>query len=309
VEVGVFLPISGRAAGPEVLAGAALAAERMGYDAVWSADRVVTPWRIETPYPYAEDGVFIVPPDRPFLDSMACLSFLAARTDRIRLGISVLVLPYRHPIYWARLATTIDHLSRGRLVMGVGAGWMREEFEALGVPYTDRGRMTDEALEAVGVLLREERCTYEGAFYRFRDVSMLPKARQERLPIWVGGEARAARRRAGRFGDAWFPYFVRITAAELRAAHEEVRAAAVAAGRAAEAVALTSCSPIDLTAVDVPQDPARLRGSPAQLVEALGEYRRAGVAHVALQFVAPRWPERLAQMERFASKVLPALRG
>src|SRR5207302_11183184 len=119
MEIGVFLPISGRAAGAEVLTQAARAAERLGYDTVWSADRVVTPWRIETPYPYAGDSVFIVPPDRPFLDSMACLSFLAGRTDRVRLGISVLVLPYRHPLSWARLATTIDQLSGGRLVMGV----------------------------------------------------------------------------------------------------------------------------------------------------------------------------------------------
>jgi probable F420-dependent oxidoreductase len=309
MEVGVFLPISGRAASPEVLTAAARAAERLGYDAVWSADRVVTPWRIETPYPYAEDGVFIVPPDRPFLDSMSCLGFLAGRTERVRLGISVLVLPYRHPLAWARLATTIDHLSEGRLILGVGVGWMREEFEALGVPYRERGRMTDEALEAVRTLLTDERCTYEGRHYRFRDVSFQPKARQERLPIWVGGEGRPARRRAGRFGDAWFPYFVLITADELRSAHEDVRAAAREAGRDPDEVALTCCSAVEVTAAPVAQDPGRLRGSPAQLLEALRAYERAGVAHVALQFTVPRWPDRLAQMEAFAAEVLPGLRG
>jgi len=304
----VFLPVSGRAASPEVLTEAARTAERLGFDAVWSADRVVTPWRIETPYPYAEDGVFIVPPDRPFLDSMACLAFLAARTERVRLGISVLVLPYRHPLYWARLATTIDHLSNGRLIMGAGVGWMREEFDALGVPYAERGRMTDESLEAVRALLRDERCTYEGRHYRFHDVSFQPKARQERLPIWVGGEGRAARRRAGRHGDAWFPYFVSIAAEELRAAHEDVRTAAAGAGRDPDAVALACCAPIEVTAADVPQDPRRLRGSPAQLAGALRAYARAGVAHVALQFMVPRWPERAAQMEAFAEGALPALR-
>ena len=309
MEVGVFLPISGRAASPEVLTQAAQAAERLGFDAVWSADRVVTPWRIETPYPYAEDGVFIVPPDRPFLDSMACLAFLAGRTERIRLGISVLVLPYRHPLYWARLATTVDHLSGGRLLMGVGIGWMREEFEALGVPYGERGRMTDEALEAVRVLLTEEHCTYEGRHYRFRDVSFHPKALQAHLPLWVGGEGRPARRRAGRYGDAWFPYFVSITAEELRVAHEDVRAAAQEAGRDPGAVALTCCSAIEVTAAAVAQDPGRLRGSLAQLRGALREYQLAGVEHVALQFTVPRWPDRLAQMEAFAAEVLPAFQG
>jgi len=99
VKLGVFLPVSGRAAGPEVLTDAARSAEAQGWDAVWSADRVVTPWRIDTEYPYAEDAAFIVPPDRPFLDSMTCLAYLAGRTERIQLGISVLVLPYRHPLY------------------------------------------------------------------------------------------------------------------------------------------------------------------------------------------------------------------
>ncbi|HKA51971.1 MAG TPA: TIGR03619 family F420-dependent LLM class oxidoreductase [Candidatus Dormibacteraeota bacterium] len=307
MDVGVFLPISGRAATPEVLTEAAQTAERLGFTAVWSADRVVTPWHIETPYPYSADNVFIVPPDRPFFDSMACLSFLAGRTEKVRLGISVLVLPYRHPLYWARLATTIDHLSRGRLIMGVGIGWMKEEFEALGISYSARGRLTDEQLEAVRLLLGEEHCTFEGEHYRFSDVSFHPKALQPHLPIWVGGEGKAARRRAGRHGDAWFPYFVEIAPQELRLAHEDVRAAARDAARDPDAVALTCCSAVEVTDVDVTQDPRRLRGSPRQLLEALQQYERVGVEHVALQFTVPRWPDRLVQMERFAEEVLPAL--
>ena len=307
MEIGVFLPISGRAATPEVLTDAAQTAERLAFDAVWSADRVVTPWRIETPYPYSADSVFIVPPDRPFFDSMACLSFLAGRTERIRLGISVLVLPYRHPLYWARLATTIDHLSGGRLIMGVGIGWMKEEFDALGVDYSRRGRMTDESLEAVHRLLTEEHCSIEGRHYAFRDVSFYPKALQPHLPIWVGGEGRPARQRAGRYGDAWFPYFVEITPEELRTAYEEVRAAAREAGRDPDSVALTCCSSIEMTDHDVAQDARRLRGSPRQLVEALRRYQQAGVQHVALQFTVPRWPDRRAQIDRFAAEVMPSL--
>ena len=307
MEIGVFLPISGRAASPDVLTDAAQLAERLGFAAVWSADRVVTPWHIDTPYPYSADSAFIVPPDRPFFDSMACLSFLAGRTETVRLGISVLVLPYRHPLYWARLAATIDHLSRGRLIMGVGIGWMREEFEALGVAYLERGSITDEQLEAVRMLLSQEHCTFEGRHYRFRDVSFHPKAWQARLPIWVGGEGEPARRRAGRYGDAWFPYFVDITPEELRAAHEDVRAAAREAGRDADHVALTCCSAIEVTDNNVTQDPRRLRGSPPQLVEALRHYYRAGVEHVALQFTVPRWPDRRAQIERFAAEVMPSL--
>ncbi len=112
MKFGVFLPISGRATGPDTLMEAACSAEAQGFDAIWSADRVVTPWTIKTSYPYSENHEFIVPPDRPFLDSFTCLAFLAACTEKIMLGVSVLVLPYRHPLYWTRVAVSIERLSR-----------------------------------------------------------------------------------------------------------------------------------------------------------------------------------------------------
>ncbi|MEK7334933.1 MAG: LLM class flavin-dependent oxidoreductase, partial [Candidatus Binatota bacterium] len=130
MKFGVFLPISGRAAGPTTLMEAARTAEALGYDSVWAADRIVIPWEINTPYPYSEGQQFIVPPDRPFFEPLTCLAFLAGCTEKVKLGMSVLVLPYRHPLYWAKIATTIDQLSRGRFLLGVGVGWMNEEFKA-----------------------------------------------------------------------------------------------------------------------------------------------------------------------------------
>ena len=164
MKLGVFLPISGRATGPDTLITAAQSAEKQGFDAIWSADRVVTPWKIETSYPYSENHEFIVPPDRPFLDSFTCLAFLAGCTEKITLGISVLVLPYRHPLYWTRVAASIEQLSRGRLIMGVGVGWMEEEFAALNVPFKERGKITDEQLEVVERLWSQEHITYEGPY-------------------------------------------------------------------------------------------------------------------------------------------------
>jgi probable F420-dependent oxidoreductase len=307
VDVGVFLPVSGRAAGPDVLTEAAAQAERLGFASVWSAERVVQPWEITTTYPYSEDHVFIVPPDRPFLDAMTCLTYLAGRTERVRLGISVMVLPYRHPLYWARVAASLDRLSRGRFILGVGVGWMAEEFAALGTPFAARGRMTDEQLDILHRLRTQERVSFTGEHYRFDDVAFHPKPDLHAMPVWVGGEARAARRRAARYGDAWFPYFVRITAAELGALHGEVRSMAAAEGRDPDAVALALCRSIELTADPVPREPDRLRGSPEQLAEALLEYVGIGVSHLALQFMVPRWPERREQIERFASEVMPAL--
>jgi probable F420-dependent oxidoreductase len=310
MQVGVFLPISGRATGPETLTEAAQSAEAAGFDAVWSADRVVTPWRIQTPYPYSEDHEFIVPPDRPFLDSLTCLAFLAGCTSRITLGISVLVLPYRHPLYWARVAASIERLSKGRLTMGIGVGWMEEEFAALGVSFKDRGKMTDEQLEIIHQLWTEEHASWSGQFYSYEDLAFYPKPLQRpRIPIWVGGEGAAAHRRAAKYGDAWFPYFVEVTADEVRAGYDAVRVSAAELGRDPESILLACCRPIEVTPGPVPPDARFLRGSPDQLVEALLAYQSIGVRHMALQFMTPRWPDRVEQIARFAEGVLPHLRG
>lgn len=310
MQFGVFLPISGRATGPDTLMEAARSAETQGFDAVWSADRVVTPWQIHTPYPYSENHEFIVPPDRPFLDSLTCLAFLAGCTEKITLGISVLVLPYRHPLYWTRVAVSIERLSKGRLIMGVGVGWMEEEFVAQGVSFKDRGRMTDEQLQIVSRLWSEEHISFQGQHYQFEDIAFYPKPiQQPRIPIWVGGEGLSAQRRAGRYGDAWFPYFVTITPEELHAGYATVQRIATEAGRDPAQVRLTCCRPIEVTRTPVPQDASALRGTPEQLVEALKVYQQIGVDHLALQFMVPRWPERVEQIERFASEVMPHLRG
>jgi len=309
MKFGVFLPISGRAAGPDTLTEAALSAESLGFETIWSADRVVTPWKINTSYPYSENREFIVPADRPFLDSLTCLAFLAGITSNITLGISVLVLPYRHPLYWARVAVSIERLSKGRLIMGVGVGWMEEEFAAQGISFKDRGRMTDEQLQIISKLWTEQHTSYEGAFYRFQDLAFYPKPLQKpRIPIWVGGEGIHAQRRTAKYGDAWFPYFVEITPRELKSGFDNVLKLTTEAGRDPDQLRLPCCRPIEGMRGPIPQDENRLRGNPEQLVEALRTYREIGVDHLALQFMAPRWPERVEQIERFAREVMPHFR-
>ncbi|MGO8946336.1 MAG: LLM class F420-dependent oxidoreductase [Ktedonobacterales bacterium] len=309
MKFGVFLPISGHATGPDVLLEAAQSAEAQGFDAIWSADRVVTPWSIKTSYPYSENHEFIVPPDRPFLDSLTCLAFLSGCTKQITLGISVLVLPYRHPLYWARVAASIERLSKGRLIMGIGVGWMEEEFAALGIPFKERGRITDEQLQIIAKLWAEEHVSFHGHFYDFQDLAFFPKpVHQAHLPLWIGGEGTAAQQRSARHGDAWFPYFVKITPNELKAGYDNVRRFALKGGRDPEQVRLACCRPIEVTNQPVVQDENSLRGSPEQLREALQTYREIGVDHLALQFMAPRWPDRAAQIEQFAREVMPSFR-
>ena len=146
MDFGVFLPVSGRASSRGGLMHAAQTAEELGFTTVWAADRIVIPWTIETTYNYNWSGSFFVPPEASFLEALTVLSFLAGCTEKLKLGISVLVTPYRDPLYWAKIATTIDQLSEGRLILGFGVGWMEEEFKALGREhlFKARGRVADE---------------------------------------------------------------------------------------------------------------------------------------------------------------------
>jgi probable F420-dependent oxidoreductase len=310
MNIGVFLPVSGKAASRKTLMEAAQQAESLGYDSVWSADRIIIPWEINTPYPYSKQGSFIVPPDRPFFEPLTCLAFLAACTENIRLGMSVMVLPYRHPLYWAKIATTIDQLSTGRLIMGVGVGWMNEEFSALGAPFKARGQVADEQLQLLDKIWQEEHISFHGRYYNFEDIAFSPKPFQKsRIPIWVGGEGKHAQRRAGTYGDGWFPYFVRITPNELARRFENVRRCARAAGRNPDQMTFACCLPIELTSKEVPQEPDYLKGSVAQVSEALQQFRAIGVCHIGLQFMVRHYPERQEQIERFAKEALPALKA
>jgi probable F420-dependent oxidoreductase len=310
MHYGVFLPVSGRAASRRTLMQAAQRAESLGYDSVWAADRLVMPWKIETTYPYSKEATFIVPPDRPFFDTLTCLAFLAGCTEKIMLGMSVMVLPYRHPLYWAKIAATIDQLSTGRLILGVGVGWMEEEFTAMNAPFRERGKVSDEQLTLLKPLWSEEHISFHGMYYNVDDIAFNPKPYQKpRLPIWVGGEGKYAQRRAGIYGDAWFPYFVRITPNELAAGFENVRTEARKAGRNPAAVQLACCLPIELTAnAGAPID-NYLKGSIEQVTERLKQFIDVGVVHIGLQFMIPHYPERQEQIERFALEALPTLKA
>ena len=292
MDFGVFLPVSGAACTRAGLTHAAQTAERLGFSTVWAADRIIIPWKIESDYSYSWSGAFIVPPEKPFLESMTALAFLAGATETVRLGVSVLVTTYRDPVHWAKVAATIDWLSEGRFILGVGIGWMREEFEALGRAdvFDRRAEVADEQLRVARNLFTEEHCSFDGDYYSYEDIAFYPKGS---IPVWCGGESRGAQRRAGVYGDAWFPYFARVTPEELARRFENVTRHAD--GRE---VALNCCLSVEVTDEPVAQEPDRLRGTPEQVVGALARFEDVGVQHVALQFLVGRYPERLVQMER-----------
>jgi probable F420-dependent oxidoreductase len=218
LKLGAFLPPWGPTATPDEIDETVLAIEAAGYASLWVGDHVVFPRRVESPYPYNVDRRSPFDPDQPLYEPATLLAYVAARTSRVRLGISVLVLPQREPLLAAKQLAVVDALSRGRLVVGVGAGWMREEFEALGMPFDDRGARTDEWISILRHAWMRPHEPFRGRFRSFDPVGMLPS---RPIPILIGGQSPPALRRAARLGEGWNG--VRLSPDEVRAAVSRLR--------------------------------------------------------------------------------------
>jgi probable F420-dependent oxidoreductase len=217
---------------PEQLVPVARRAEDLGFESVWVAEHLVFPAHIESRYPYTETGVPPINPATPLLDPLLVLAQVAAVTSRIRLGTNVYLLPLRHPLHVARLATTLDVLSGGRLSLGIGVGWLEEEFRAAGVDFARRGALTREGIAALRVLWTEPEPEFRGRSYSFGPVKFEPKPVQKpHPPLLLGGESDAALRRAAQVGDGW--YGVRHTPESAAAQVARLRALRAEAGRSA----------------------------------------------------------------------------
>jgi probable F420-dependent oxidoreductase len=207
MQLGFNLPISGPTSGAHSFARLAQEGEAMGYDYLTLTDHVVLPDISVPGYPYSESGEFMsnTPTERHEL--LTATAFIAAKTSRIRLVLAVLVVPHRPAVLAAKMLSTIDVLSEGRLVIGIGAGWLKAEFDAVvTTPFAERGAVTDEYLEAFRALWTQEHAKFEGRYTNFSDLIFLPRPVQLPYPpIWVGGESGPSLRRAARFGDAWYP--------------------------------------------------------------------------------------------------------
>ena len=185
----------------------ARAGEDLGYDALFTGDHILVPRNIASPYPYTEGGEFPGSPSGESMEQLTLLAFLAGQTSRIRLVTSVIIVPHRNALVAAKALATLDVLSGGRLVVGVGVGWMREEFEALNLPpFEERGAVTDEYIRAFKELWTSDDPHFEGKYVSFDNISFLPKPVQKpHPPIWVGGESRPALRRTAELADGWYP--------------------------------------------------------------------------------------------------------
>jgi probable F420-dependent oxidoreductase len=283
IRLGLHALGIGAGARREVIDAVAGAAEDAGFSTLWAGEHVVM---VDTPasrYPYSADGLIAVPAEADWLDPMIGLSFAAAATTRIELATGVLLAPEHNPVILAKEAASLDLLSGGRLTLGIGVGWSREEFAALGIPFERRGARTEEYVAAMRVLWREDVASFSGEFVAFDSVRINPKpVRDRRIPVVLGGNSDVALRRVARWGDGWYGFYLAGVGAvreRITVLRELCREAGRDIGQLHLAVALEHPEPDDVPALSAlgvnefvvvaapPDDPA----AAADWVRALAE--------------------------------------
>lgn len=314
MNFGFYLPDSGPLATPDVITRLASAAEEMGYGILAVSDHIVMPTGIDSVYPYEEDGEW--PGGMDCLETLTTLSFIAARTSKARLLSSVLVLPYRPPVLTAKILATIDVLSKGRLILGLGVGWMKEEFEALGSPpFEERGAVSDEYIEVFKTLWTEQHPAIAGKYTQFSNVDFQPKPVQKpHPPLWVGGESAPALRRTARIGDVWYPIsssprFPVATVDQLTNSMTKIRAHAESIGRNPDTIGVaynpSGYSPGE-SHTDAQGERLPFTGTHHQIADDIKRFEAAGVQDMIMSFAGVSVDDWLSMMDEFMSKVVSA---
>jgi probable F420-dependent oxidoreductase len=311
-EFGVSLPNIGMH-DPMAVRLVAEQAEAAGLDSVWAADHIVLPTGSTSPYPYHTEGEFLIPPGMPFMDQFTCLAYVAGMTKNVKLGTAVNLLPLRHPLAVAKTVATLDVLSGGRSILGVAAGWLAEEFDALGIEFKDRGKMLDEGLDVLREIWTKPNASFDGRFYQFHDVAAYPQPQQKPYPpIWVGGHTKPVMRRAARIGDRWLPPLFGTTPQSLAEAYSHVRDMAEEYGRPREAVGLALRVLVDLREepdLTGPETRGAVLGPPSKLAEVLASYIEVGVGHFVMLPQARTLADVQRTVDLIAKDVIPQVRG
>ena len=289
----------------------AQAAESLGFESIWAPDHIVLPTATTTQYPYSADGSFPRPGHEPFLETMTVLSYVAACTERIRIGSTVIIVPYRNPVVQAKMFASLDVLSGGRAVCGVGVGWLEKEFETLGVPYSERGLRTDEYLAIFKCLWTEKDPEFHGRYYSFDGIQFYPKPIQKpHIPIWVGGHTRRAVRRAVTYGDAW--HLTKQTPEYVAGLLPYLREQAAAAGRDPGEIAISLKRTLHFTDLDIAGagrvgTGGAVIGSTRQVVEDVHHCRELGIHQLMYDFLTDDVDQCIRIIEHFADKVVSAV--
>lgn len=206
MKIGLMFTNAGPFGNPELFTTLVQNVEKFGFESIWTVEYVVIPQIYKTRYPYSGDGEMPHNGDVPISDPLIPLGYAAALTTKIKLATGVMILPQRNPLYVAKQVATLDLLSGGRVILGIGSGWLKEEFDALGLDFRTRGARTDESIQAMRSLWREKTSAFHGKHFNFGPAMSFPKPAQKNgVPIHIGGHSPAAARRAGRLGDGFFP--------------------------------------------------------------------------------------------------------
>ena len=235
MQFGIAFANTGPFVSPDGAAAIGEAAERAGFDSLWTVEHVVVPREYASTYPYSGNGKMPGGSDFDIPDPLIWLTWVAARTTTLRLGTGVVILPQRNPVVLAKEVATLDMLSGGRVELGVGIGWLQEEFEILGASFPDRARRTEEYIAAMRALWSQDAATFSGETVTFADAISRPRPVDRRVPVHIGGHSPAAARRAGRVGDGFFP-----AKGDVPTLVGEMRKAAEEAGRDPDAIEVTA---------------------------------------------------------------------
>lgn len=299
MNFGVWIPNCRHLATPDIIRATAVRAEQQGYDAVWVSDHVVVP------------HANVVNFGETVFDPLVTLAVVAGATSRVRLGTTVLIVPYRNAVVTAKMISSLDALSGGRVTVGIGAGWVAAESAMLGVPFAERGAMTDEYLRAMQELWTSPAPSFAGKYTAFSGLVFEPKpAQKPHPPIWVGGHSRAALRRTVELGAAWHP--INRPPAELRSGRLELVRLCQARGRSTTP-ALTLRNDVRiLRPGETPPTSAHagrvIAGEASAVVDQVTELADCRVEHLVLEFLAADGRDLEAQMAAFAEQVRPRVR-
>lgn len=313
MRYGFSLPVRGDLANHDGITGIARHGERLGFVSATIADHIVFPTVVASRYPYDASGNH--PSTGDAIEPLSLMAFVAGCTTTLRFITSVLILPHRNPVLAAKMIASIDVLSQGRVTLGVGVGWLREEFAALGAPAFDRrGAVSDEYLAIYKKLWSPGPVEHHGTYYNFGPLRCEPlPVQRPHPPIWVGGHSTAALRRTARFADGWHPIGT-VATAELRPPEfarklAELKRLAAAEGR--DYTDLTIAFVARLHETSTPIDAADrmpFSGSAEQLIGDVETYRKLGVSHLSFDFRAPTLVRTLERMDWFAAEVMPHTR-
>lgn len=286
----------------------AVASEESGFDSVWVVERTVFPVDITRRYPEMFGPHHSKPESQHVLEPMVTLSYVAGITSKVILGFSVLILPFRNPVLNTKMLTTLDMVSDGRAVFGIGVGWMPEEFESMGARFDARATVTDEHIEMYQALCSQDVAEYQGQHFKISGQVFFPKPIQKPYPpIWVGGKTGAAIKRAARYGDAWNPLWVTID--EFPGQLKQLQDLTESFDRPRNAVtpAMTINMHWGEAQFDANGRRMELTGTTQQLVDDLRAYRDIGLEHVIISPSADSTNSTLDQIKRFATEVMPKI--